>query len=552
MIRRRILFVWLCCCVVGTLGAQNDRVPGSILVQLFPGAQIAQVCERLHTETGVQVANRRTLSERLRIYALQFDEKNIDAEKMLQTCITDPDIQIAQFEHWIKSRSIIPDDPYFDLQWNMLNTGADGGVEDADIDADLAWDISVGGTTADGDVIVAAICGEGANFGHEDLDYFKNTGEIPLNGIDDDGNGYIDDYDGWNSVDNNGIIPVRQHGTHVAGIMGAIGDNGVGVAGVNWHLKIMPVLNDFIESEVVESYAYVFALREQYDLSNGAEGAFIVVTNSSFGVDFGNPNDYPLWCAMYDSLGSLGILSVGATANFNANIDVVQDMPTACPSDYLITVTNTDNTDMLYAAAYGATTIDLGAPGRNIYSTYTPGNAYSYLTGTSMSAPHVAGTVALMFAAGCEKFIEDYKFDPPGMSLLLKQYILDGVDFNASLNGITVSEGRLNTFNAVNTLVNTGYCHLGVETENNELPALYVYPNPVTDVLCVFVPNGESETFHLAVFSLAGEKVKELHNISGDRLQKGISVGDLASGMYILKLTSDTNTAYFSAPFIEQ
>lgn len=321
---------------------------------------------------------------------------------------------------------------------------------DADIDAPEAWDITTGGITALGDTIVLAIIDDGSSLSHNDLDFWKNENEIPNNNIDDDNNGYIDDYDGWNAYSSNGNIPTGNHGTHVTGIAGAMGDNGTGISGVNWNAKLMPIAGSSgWESIVVEAYTYVLDMRALYNETDGEQGAFVVGTNASFGVNYGDPDDYPLWSAIYDSLGNVGVLSAGATMNINANVDVVGDMPTSCESDYLITVTNTTKYDTKNSgAAYGATTIDLGAPGTNIISTL-PGSSYGYMTGTSMACPHVTGAVGMLFAAAPASMMQQYAVNPAEVALQIKQYLLDGVDPLDDLQGITVSGGRLNIFNSI-------------------------------------------------------------------------------------------------------
>ncbi|MFQ5454093.1 MAG: S8 family serine peptidase, partial [Candidatus Zixiibacteriota bacterium] len=399
------------------------------------------------------LVNKKLLSRRMNIWLFEYDYTNMkpaDHESLLSQVKYNDDVLIAQFNHYVKERASFPNDQYFNNQWDMHNTGQSGGVPDADIDGPEAWDLSIGGTTAQGDEIVSAVIDGGAYLNHVDLDFWKNINEIPNNGIDDDGNGYIDDYDGWNAYNSNGNIPSSSHGTHVSGTVGAIGNNNTGVTGVNWNVKVMPIAGSSgTESVVVEAYGYVFEMRTIYNETDGALGAFVVSTNSSFGVDYGNPDNYPIWCAMYDSMGSVGILSAAATANININIDVAGDVPTACPSDYMIAVTNTTDDDVKNSgAAYGLTTIDLGAPGTNIYST-TPNNNYGYMTGTSMATPHVTGAVALLYAAACPGFIQGYKNDPGTYALLIKQFILDGTDLLPSLDGITVSGGRLNIFNSI-------------------------------------------------------------------------------------------------------
>ncbi|MBD3297766.1 MAG: S8 family serine peptidase [candidate division Zixibacteria bacterium] len=400
------------------------------------------------------------LSRRMNIWLLEYETGGMKAaahSDLLDVTRAHPRILKAQFNHPVTLRATFPNDPGFGNQWGLHNTGQSGGLTDADIDAPEAWDYSTGGVTALGDQVVVAIIDGGFDLNHEDVDYFKNVLETPGNGIDDDGNGYVDDYDGWNAYGSNGNIPNDSHGMHVAGIAGAIGNNGTGVAGVNWGAKIMPIAgSSSLESTVIEAYGYALEMRARYNETDGAEGAFVVSTNASFGVDFGNPANYPLWCGFYDSLGAYGILSAGATANLGIDIDVNGDVPTACPSDYMVSVTNTTRTDNRNnGAAYGLTTIDLGAPGTSIYSTL-PGNGYGNLTGTSMATPHVAGAIGLMYAGACPGLLEEYRNDPAGVALQMKQYLLDGTDPIAALNGKTVSGGRLNVFNSIELSRQTG------------------------------------------------------------------------------------------------
>ena len=381
--------------------------------------------------TGIDIQPKRLLSERLNIWLFEIEDDKGPREDKMHRLADNKDVRVIQNNHTnIMLREAIPNDPYFDMQWAP-----------AIMSLPQAWEtFTTGGVTATGDTIVVAVIDGGMDWTHEDLNCWENRHEIPNNSIDDDGNGYVDDYRGWNAYNHNGYVGSHYHGTHVSGIVGAVGNNEKGVCGVNWNVKVMPIAGSSgDESIVVEAYAYALEMRARYNETQGEEGAFVVATNSSFGVDYGDPNDYPIWCAMYDEMGDVGILSCGAGPNMNVNVDEVGDVPSTCPGDYLIGITNTTSDDVKYGSAgYGVTNIDIGAPGTAIYST-TPNNGYNGSTGTSMATPQVAGTIALMYAALPEEMMQDCKDDPAHFSLIMKYHLLNGADHLTSLDGLVAS-----------------------------------------------------------------------------------------------------------------
>ena len=332
-------------------------------------------------------------------------------------------------------------DPYLSQQWSLGTISAPG-----------AWSVSNGGTTADGDEIVVAVFDKGFDLNHEDINYWKNNLESAGNSIDDDNNNYTDDYDGWNAYTQNGIITSDNnnapHGTPIAGIIGAIGNNSKGITGVNWNVKIMPVqitANSGIldKPALLRAFAYVKHMRELYDQTNGAKGAFIVAVNLSYsyysqqGLDPAIINGNLDLCDKIDELGSLGILTVVAPHNEHGKVGVTfNDMPTQCSSPYKVSVTNfdqsddfhfeNDNTHCEVGAPWSLTYIDIAAPGTDMFTTL-PGNIYGSvdgsghsISGTSFAAPIVAGAISLVFSAACADFLHNYKNNPSQVILSIK------------------------------------------------------------------------------------------------------------------------------------
>ena len=342
----------------------------------------------------------------------------MDVQQAIKQLSANPNIERVE-PNYIITINLTPNDPSYSQLWGLHNIGQTGGTQDADIDAPEAWDINTGS----GNVVVAVI-DSGVDYTHPDLaaNIWVNSGEIAGNGIDDDGNGFIDDINGYDFI-NNDADPMddNSHGTHVSGTIAAVGNNALGVVGVSWNAKIMGL--KFLGANGSGSTAGAIQA-VLYAANNGAN-----IINASWG---GGGFSQSLSDAI-TTANNAGVLFVAAAGNANSNNDLSPFYPASYTAPNVISVASTTSTDGRSGFSnYGATTVDLGAPGSSIYST-TPGNTYGFKSGTSMASPHVAGAAAVVLAAN------------PGFTVAqLKARLLNTVDVIPSLTGFTVTGGRLN------------------------------------------------------------------------------------------------------------
>jgi subtilisin family serine protease len=283
--------------------------------------------------------------------------QGMTVEQALDMYRNDPDVEYAE-PNYIYHATLTPNDTSFNELWGLHNIGQNvngtSGSSDADIDATEAWDVVTGGT------VIIAVIDSGVKYDHEDLagNIWSNPGEIPGNGVDDDGNGRIDDIRGWDFVDDdNDPMDYNNHGTHVAGTIAAVGNNGLGVTGVCWTATIMPIRG--LDAAGSGDAANLLSAIE-YANDNGAD-----VINNSWG---GGPYSQPL----KDAIDASTAVVVCAAGNSNVDNDATPHYPSSYTSTNIISVAATDQNDNRASFSnYGATSVDVGAPGVNIYSTIT-------------------------------------------------------------------------------------------------------------------------------------------------------------------------------------
>ena len=360
---------------------------------------------------------------------------NLDA--VIKQLLRDPNVRYAEPDYHV-DRALAPNDPNYTngTLWGMLGDAS----TPANAFGSQAAEVWAQGYVGSQQVVVGVI-DEGVQVAHPDLkdNVWVNPYEIAGNGIDDDGNGYIDDINGWDFVNNDATVydggatgTLDQHGTHVSGTIGGKGNNGQGVVGVNWDVTI--ISTKFLgatggnTSDAVRALDYLVDLKRRHGIN-------IVATNNSWG---GGGFSQALLDAI-NRAGDAGILFISAAGNSTANNDATANYPSnyQCttptrPWDCVVAVASITSAGALSSFSnYGATTVDLGAPGSAITST-VPVNAYASYDGTSMATPHVTGAVAL--CAGVDQTLSAQE---------LRAAVVGSTAATASLAGKTLTGGRL-------------------------------------------------------------------------------------------------------------
>lgn len=383
--------------------------------------------------TGAQIwhlSDHLTADEAIAKYSNSGLFEYIEPDYVIQLA---PSSSIVTDETPIEQTVIIPDDDLFPKQWGLNNTGqsikGQIGVVDADIDAPEAWLFQQGNARQ-----VIGVLDTGVDYTHNDLsaNIWANPGEIAGDGIDNDGNGYIDDVHGWDFANgDNDPMDGHGHGTRVAGIIAATGNNANGVTGVVWNAQIMPLkfINDDGAGTISDAILAI----------NYATSMGVKLTNNSWGDD-------KYSAALYDAIqtaeqqGSLFIAGAGngGADKIGDNNDITPFYPASYDLNSIISVTSTTSIDSLSSSSnYGTVSVDLAAPGSNIFSTIK-GGAYGFSSGTSFSTPHVVGAAALLLSRY-----------PTLTSQQIKDALLQSSDTLAPLTDMVSSNGRLNVNNAL-------------------------------------------------------------------------------------------------------
>ncbi len=403
----------------GTAHKRPAFVPGEIIVRLN------NIRDRAAVERVLSSVNAKMIRRFIRINAMHIKVPKGTAQRAVNIIKRLNGVKYAELNA-LRYISVTPNDARFPDLWGLNNTGQTGGTFDADIDAPEAWNIITGNSK-----MVVADIDTGLDMTHPDIaaNVYTNPGEIAGNGIDDDGNGYVDDVHGWDFAHNDNDpsdtdASCGGHGTHTAGTIGAVGNNGIGVTGVNWNVQIMPL-------KVFKTFFGFFCSASTSDIIsavNYATSMGVRVSNNSYGST--SPTQ-----AEYDAIQASNSVFVAAAGNDGKNTDFAPQYPSAYNLPNIISVAATDKNDGLAGFSnFGVKSVDLAAPGVNILST-TPNNTYSFFSGTSMATPHVTGAVTLLMAK-----------DPTLTVNEVKWRILAGVD-PASLPVGT--GGRLNINNTL-------------------------------------------------------------------------------------------------------
>lgn len=423
---------------------QPASVPGELIIRFQPGTTDEEIAAfyqeyNLREEedlNGVQTESDDTTASELKLAATS--EEIVPA--FVSELMRDPRVVYAEPNYLLTIVQSQPDDPMFGEMWALHNTGQTGGTAGVDIDALAAWEFSTGS-----DEIIVGVIDTGVDWEHEDLadNMWVNPvecpdgyGECDADGVDDDNNGYVDDFYGINAITDAGDpMDDYGHGTHVAGTIGAVGNNGTGVIGVNHTVRIVGC--KFLSASGGGSTSDAIKCFNYFDNLKNEQGYNILVTNNSWG---GGGESQALKDAMAGPDAPLHACAAG-----NSNTDQPH-FPASYDLENIVSVAATDHNDMYASFSnYGTPHVDLAAPGDDILSTLPTGSCplcdpsgYGLVSGTSMATPHVAGAAALIWSV--------YDSLTP---VQVKQRIMAGIEPLDDLSKTTLTNGRLNLLNTL-------------------------------------------------------------------------------------------------------
>lgn len=421
-------------------------------------------------------------------------------------------------------RGCAPNDPKYNLQYNIVK-----------MNFDEVWCQNNSGLSPQGDTLVIGIIDMGFKFDLVDLipNIFVNYGEVPDNNIDDDANGYVDDYYGWNARLGKGDQhPEDNHGTRVSSIIGARGGNSNGITGAAQKIKMI-ICSASLESEMIDCYFYFHTMKKNYIETKGKKGAYIVSTNTSLGFDKTFPNDLPGFCDLFVPQLSVGILNTCATANEDWNVDQLGDMPALCNSKSLIAVTNTDQRDQKVTdAGYGVINIDIAASGENIPCLGTNDVISTAYSGCSFSSPQVAAAAALMYQF-CDDLCTLSKSHPDSALLLVRDLVLTSGPILTSLQNTTSTGRRLDVLAMFENLKKK--CFIKTNVNNFEAIA-----NPFNNGLICKIGLAELGAYELTIYDTQGRIIlsKKEQAISND-FKCELVMPINAQGLYYVQLRTD-------------
>lgn len=395
--------------------AQQAWVPGEVLVLLKKEARLTDVQRELSNAlpAGLSIKGVEPIGKKSRYVKLALVGSSMNDIQLEKFVARVPGVQATSLNYLLEHR-IAPNDALYGQQW---------GLQDANVDD--VWDFTTGGTMANGKRIGVALSDQAIETNHEDLqDNIWPNSPAQGNGAD--------------------------HGTEVASVVGAVGNNGIGITGVNWDVEIYSSGTATDLSEVIEQFELATAVREQFNASNGAFGLMVVSITASWG----SPDNGPcngLMLPLFTDMTAAGIILVTGGPNEPFDMDLGTDFPANCAlAEHLVVTSHGPLGQVPYAT--GESSVHLLAPGLNI-PVAVVNDAYSLANGNSLAIPHVAGAIALLYSVPCYGFAQLVMEDPVAARAMVKNAILDNTAPFPGGDAITITGGKLNALAAYQALL---------------------------------------------------------------------------------------------------